>query len=71
MKEYNIDESFETLIDSLEFYKLFYEKISKFRSLNFSLTLKWEFPYRVYGHVTLKKDAPIDILDEMFKTLEQ
>jgi len=68
MQVYKINESFESLGDSIEFYKLFYEKISKFKSLDYDLTLKWGMPYRVYGTVAMTKGTPEGTLDQIFKT---
>lgn len=67
MQVYKINEEFTSLDDALEFYKLFYEKISKFKSLDFELTLKWEDPFRVYGTVAMTKGTPEGTLDRIFK----
>jgi len=61
MQIHKVNDTFNNLVDALEFYKLFYGHISKFKSLDYNLVLKWEKPFRVYGQVYIDGGSPITL----------
>ena len=69
MQILKINESFETLVDALEFYKLFHGQVSKFRSLDSELILKWGKSYKVLGKVSTEDDDKREVLN-ILKELE-
>ena len=70
MQTLKVNESFGTLVDALEFYKLFYGQVSRFKSLDFKLTLKWGNPYKVLGKVSVTDKTPENVLNEILEELD-
>jgi hypothetical protein len=70
MENWEIKEVFDNRYDAVEFYKLLYDQISKFKSLSFELTLKYGEQYSVEGFIKVVDPAYKDAINSILEKLD-